>query len=226
MVIKRIFDIVMSIVGILLLFPIMIVVSILIKVTSRGSILFKQRRLTKDMKEFTIYKFRSMRTDFDKDGKGIQVKGSSNAITPIGKVIRKTKLDELPQLFNILVGDMSFIGPRPELPRRLKYYSEEDKEMFKVRSGISSPASIVFSDEEYLMNQVRDPEKFYIEQIMPYKIKLNRYYVKNRSFWGDIYLIIATFLKILNKVDDKSIVKDYKLLEEKKEIEKRIGVEY
>lgn len=226
MVIKRIFDIVMSIVGILLLFPIMIVVSILIKVTSRGPILFKQRRLTKDMKEFTIYKFRSMRTDFDKDGKGIQVKGSSNAITPIGKVIRKTKLDELPQLFNILVGDMSFIGPRPELPRRLKYYSEEDKEMFKVRSGISSPASIVFSDEEYLMNQVRDPEKFYIEQIMPYKIKLNRYYVKNRSFWGDIYLIIATFLKILNKVDDKSIVKDCKLLEEKKEIEKRIGVEY
>lgn len=226
MVIKRIFDIVMSIVGILLLFPIMIVVSILIKVTSRGPILFKQRRLTKDMKEFTIYKFRSMRTDFDKDGKGIQVKGSSNAITPIGKVIRKTKLDELPQLFNILVGDMSFIGPRPELPRRLKYYSEEDKEMFKVRSGISSPASIVFSDEEYLMNQVRDPEKFYIEQIMPYKIKLNKYYVKNRSFWGDIYLIIATFLKILNKVDDKSIVKDCKLLEEKKEIEKRIGVEY
>ena len=226
MVIKRIFDIVMSIVGILLLFPIMIVVSILIKITSRGPILFKQRRLTKDMKEFTIYKFRSMRTDFDKDGKGIQVKGSSNAITPIGKVIRKTKLDELPQLFNILVGDMSFIGPRPELPRRLKYYSEEDKEMFKVRSGISSPASIVFSDEEYLMNQVRDPEKFYIEQIMPYKIKLNRYYVKNRSFLGDIYLIIATFLKILNKVDDKSIVKDCKLLEEKKEIEKRIGVEY
>lgn len=226
MVIKRIFDIVMSIVGILLLFPIMIVVSILIKITSRGPILFKQRRLTKDMKEFTIYKFRSMRTDFDKDGKGIQVKGSSNAITPIGKVIRKTKLDELPQLFNILVGDMSFIGPRPELPRRLKYYSEEDKEMFKVRSGISSPASIVFSDEEYLMNQVRDPEKFYIEQIMPYKIKLNRYYVKNRSFWGDIYLIIATFLKILNKVDDKSIVKDCKLLEEKKAIEERIGVEY
>lgn len=226
MVIKRIFDIVMSIVGILLLFPIMIVVSILIKITSRGPILFKQRRLTKDMKEFTIYKFRSMRTDFDKDGKGIQVKGSSNAITPIGKVIRKTKLDEMPQLFNILVGDMSFIGPRPELPRRLKYYSEEDKEMFKVRSGISSPASIVFSDEEYLMNQVRDPEKFYIEQIMPYKIKLNRYYVKNRSFWGDIYLIIATFLKILNKVDDKSIVKDCKLLEEKKAIEERIGVEY
>lgn len=121
---------------------------------------------------------------------------------------------------------MSFIGPRPELPRRLQYYSERDKGIFKVRSGISSPASIVFSDEEYLMNQVKDPEKFYIEQIMPYKIDLNLYYVATRSFWNDIYLIIATFLKIANKVDNSSIVKDKELLEKKKEIEKKIGVEY
>ena len=223
---KRIFDIIASLIGIIALSPIMLIVAIIIKVTSKGPVLFRQRRLTLNMKEFTIYKFRSMRTDFDKDAKGIQVKGSSTAITPIGKIIRKTKLDELPQLFNILLGDMSFIGPRPELPRRLKYYSEEDKGIFKVRSGISSPASIVFSDEEYLMNQVEDPEKFYIEQIMPYKIKLNLYYVKTRSFWDDIYLIIATFLKILNKVDDNSIVKDKKLLEEKQEIIKKIGVAY
>ena len=167
MFLKRLFDIVASFVGIIFLFPIMIIVGIIIKLTSKGPILFKQRRLTINAREFTIYKFRSMRTDFDKDAKGIQVKGSSSAITPIGKIIRKTKLDELPQLFNILMGDMSFIGPRPELPRRLKYYSERDKGIFKVRSGISSPASIVFSDEEYLMNQVKDPEKFYIEQIMP-----------------------------------------------------------
>lgn len=226
MLLKRLFDIVASFCGIIFLFPIMLVVGIIIKLTSKGPILFKQRRLTINAKEFTIYKFRSMRTDFDKDGKGIQVKGSSNAITPIGKIIRKTKLDELPQLFNILMGDMSFIGPRPELPRRLKYYSERDKGIFKVRSGISSPASIVFSDEEYLMNQVKDPEKFYIEQIMPYKIDLNLYYVETRSFWNDIYLIIATFLKILNKVDNSSIVKDKKLLDKKKEIEKKIGVEY
>lgn len=223
---KRIFDIIASLMGIIVLSPIMLIVAIIIKVTSKGPVLFRQRRLTLNMKEFTIYKFRSMRTDFDKDAKGIQVKGSSSAITPIGKIIRKTKLDELPQLFNILLGDMSFIGPRPELPRRLKYYSEEDKGIFKVRSGISSPASIVFSDEEYLMNQVEDPEKFYIEQIMPYKIKLNLYYVETRNFWNDIYLIIATFLKILNKVDDNSIVKDKKLLEEKQEIIKKIGVDY
>lgn len=226
MFLKRLFDIVASFLGIIFLFPIMIIVGIIIKLTSKGPILFKQRRLTINAREFTIYKFRSMRTDFDKDAKGIQVKGSSSAITPIGKVIRKTKLDELPQLFNILVGDMSFIGPRPELPRRLKYYSKRDKGIFKVRSGISSPASIVFSDEEYLMNQVEDPEKFYIEQIMPYKIDLNLYYVKTRNFWNDIYLIIATFLKIINKVDDNSIVKDKELLNKKKEIEKKIGVEY
>lgn len=226
MFLKRLFDIVASFCGIVILLPIMIIVGIIIKVTSPGPILFKQKRLTIGMREFTIYKFRSMRTDFDKEAKGIQVKGSSSAITQIGKIIRKTKLDELPQLFNILIGDMSFIGPRPELPRRLQYYSERDKGIFKVRSGISSPASIVFSDEEYLMNQVKDPEKFYIEQIMPYKIDLNLYYVATRSFWNDIYLIIATFLKIANKVDNSSIVKDKELLEKKKEIEKKIGVEY
>lgn len=226
MFLKRLFDIVASFCGIVILLPIMIIVGIIIKVTSPGPILFKQKRLTIGMREFTIYKFRSMRTDFDKEAKGIQVKGSSSAITPIGKIIRKTKLDELPQLFNILIGDMSFIGPRPELPRRLQYYSERDKGIFKVRSGISSPASIVFSDEEYLMNQVKDPEKFYIEQIMPYKIDLNLYYVATRSFWNDIYLIIATFLKIANKVDNSSIVKDKELLEKKKEIEKKIGIEY
>ncbi|WP_462355002.1 sugar transferase, partial [Fusobacterium ulcerans] len=174
----------------------------------------------------TIYKFRSMRTDFDKDAKGIQVKGNSSAITSIGKFIRKTKIDELPQLFNILIGDMSFIGPRPELPRRLKYYSERDKGIFKVRSGISSPASIVFSDEEYLMNQVSDPEKFYIEQIMPYKIELNLYYVENRNFWNDIYLIIATFLKIVDKAKIQWIVKDEILLNKKSELVEKIGVEY
>ena len=226
MFLKRLFDIVASFCGIVILLPIMIVVGIIIKITSPGPILFRQKRLTIGMREFTIYKFRSMRTDFDKDAKGIQVKGSSSAITPIGKIIRKTKLDELPQLFNILIGDMSFIGPRPELPRRLKYYSERDKGIFKVRSGISSPASVVFSDEEYLMNQVKDPEKFYIEQIMPYKIDLNLYYVETRNFWNDIYLIIATFLKIAKKVDNSSIVKDKELLNKKKEIEKKIGVEY
>lgn len=226
MLLKRMFDILMSFIGIIMLLPLMIIIGIIIKLTSKGPILFKQKRLTLNMKEFTIYKFRSMRTDFDKDAKGIQVKGNSSVITPIGRFIRKTKIDEIPQLFNIFMGNMSFIGPRPELPRRLKYYTERDKGIFKVRSGISSPASIVFSDEEYLMNQVKDPEKFYIEQIMPYKIDLNLYYVETRNFWNDIYLIIATFLKIINKVKNEDIVKDKELLQKKEEIVKKIGVEY
>ena len=223
---KRAFDILASLVGIIIFFPIMIFTGILIKITSKGSILFRQRRLTLNMKEFTIYKFRSMRTDFDKTGKGIQVKGSSNAITPVGKFIRKTKFDELPQLFNILKGDMSFIGPRPELPRRLQYYSQDDKRVFTVRSGVSSPASIVFSDEEYLMEQVADPEKFYIEQIMPYKIQLNLYYIDNRNFKYDLYLILATFLKIIGFLKINSVVEDKELLEKKEELVGKIGVDY
>ena len=209
---KRLFDFTMALVGILITWPIMLIVAILIKITSKGPVLFKQKRLTVGMKEFEIYKFRSMRTDYDKEGRGIQTKGSSSVITPIGKIIRKTKLDELPQFFNIIKGDMSFVGPRPELPRRLQYYTDEQKEMFSVRSGISSPASIVFSDEEYLMNQVKDPEKFYIEQIMPYKIELNKYYVDNQSFWGDIRIIVVTLLKIIKKIDNNRIVNDMALL--------------
>ena len=223
---KRLFDFTMSFIGILFMWPIMAIVAIVIRLTSPGPVLFRQKRLTMGMREFTIYKFRSMRTDFDKDAKGIQVKGTSNAITPVGKFIRKTKIDELPQLFNILKGDMSFIGPRPELPRRLKYYNDWQKEIFQVRSGISSPASIVFSDEEYLMNQVRDPEKFYLEQIMPYKIELNHYYIENQSFIGDIKLIIATLLKIVNKIKIENIVKDRPLLHKKKKMEELIGVKY
>lgn len=223
---KRLFDILGAAFGLIIFSPIMLVVAVIIKISSPGKVLFSQKRLTKGMREFNIYKFRSMRSNEFREKNSVQIKGSSSEITPIGRFIRKTKLDELPQLWNILRGDMSFIGPRPELPRRLKYYNERQKGIFQVRSGISSPASIVFSDEEYLMNQVKDPEKFYIEQIMPYKIELNLYYIKNRSFFGDIYLIVATFLKILNKIKNENIVKDRELLEDKNKIEKLIGVEY
>lgn len=223
---KRLFDIIASLVGLIVSAPIMLIVAIIVKVTSPGPVLFSQKRLTKGMKEFDIYKFRSMVSNELREKNTVQIKGSSSEITPIGKFMRKTKLDELPQFWNILKGDMSFIGPRPELPRRLKYYNERQKEIFSVRSGISSPASIVFSDEEYLMNQVQDPEKFYIQEIMPYKIELNLYYIEHQSFFYDIWLIIATLLKIVNRVKNEDIVKDKKLLAEKDEMIKKIGVEY
>ncbi|MGL6130056.1 MAG: sugar transferase, partial [Fusobacteriaceae bacterium] len=159
---KRLFDIAASLVGIIVFFPIMLIFGIAVKLTSAGPVLFSQKRLTKGMKEFSIYKFRSMTSNEAREKNTVQIKGSSSEITPIGKFMRKTKIDELPQFFNILKGDMSFVGPRPELPRRLKYYGEREKGIFNVRSGISSPASIVFSDEEYLMNRVKNPEEFYI----------------------------------------------------------------
>ncbi|UUV18859.1 sugar transferase [Fusobacteria bacterium ZRK30] len=214
----RIFDFVASLAAILIFWPVMLIVAVAIKLESKGPVLFKQKRLTKGIREFNIYKFRSMRTDFDKNGVGVQVKGGSNAITKVGKFIRKTKLDELPQLFNVLNGDMAIIGPRAELPRRLSRYTEWEKEIFCVRSGISSTASIVFSDEEYLMDQVEDPEKFYMEQIRPYKIKLNHYYIENKSFFYDMWLIIATVLKILKKIENNQVVKDEKLLGEHREL--------
>lgn len=223
---KRLFDMVASLIGLIIFAPIMLIVAIVVKATSPGPILFSQKRLTKGMREFNIYKFRSMVSNEFREKNTVQIKGSSSEITSIGKFMRKTKLDELPQLWNILKGDMSFIGPRPELPRRLKYYNERQKQIFSVRSGISSPASIVFSDEEYLMNQVKDPEKFYIKEIMPYKIELNLYYIEHQSFFYDIWLIVATLLKILNKVKNEDVVKDTKLLAEKDKIVKKIGVEY
>lgn len=223
---KRLFDIVASFIGLIVFAPIMLIVAIIVKVTSPGPILFSQKRLTKGMREFNIYKFRSMVSNESREKNTVQIKGSSSEITPIGKVMRKTKIDELPQFWNILKGDMSFIGPRPELPRRLKYYDKRQKEIFTVRSGISSPASIVFSDEEYLMNQVKDPEKFYIQEIMPYKIELNLYYIRYQSFFYDIWLIIATLLKIINRVKNEDVVKNKKLLAEKDKMIKKIGVEY
>lgn len=223
---KRLFDIVASLIGLIIFAPVMLIIAIVVKMTSPGPVLFFQKRLTKGMKEFNIYKFRSMVSNEFREKNTVQIKGSSGEITSIGKFMRKTKLDELPQFWNILKGDMSFIGPRPELPRRLKYYNSKQKEIFSVRSGITSPASIVFSDEEYLMDQVEDPEKFYIEQIMPYKIELNLYYIENQNFFYDIWLIIATLLKIINRVKNEDVVKDNKLLAKKEKMVEKIGVEY
>jgi lipopolysaccharide/colanic/teichoic acid biosynthesis glycosyltransferase len=217
--VKRTFDVIAASIGVTILFPAMIFIALLVKATSRGPILFKQKRLTMDAREFTIFKFRTMFVDFDKDARGIQIKSSSNAITPLGRILRKTKLDEIPQLFNILLGDMSFVGPRPELPRRLHMYSDAARRIFTLRSGISSPASIVFSDEEFLLEKVSDPEKFYVEQIFPYKIDLNLYYIDHQSFWGDLKIVFLTFAKLIVKLGPELVVKDAELLAKKQILE-------
>ena len=201
----------------------MLIVGILVKLSSPGPILFRQKRLTLGAQEFVILKFRTMQTNFDASAKGIQVRGNSAAITPIGKFLRRSKLDELPQLFNILIGDMSFVGPRPELPRRLEYYSESDRKVFSVRSGVTSPASILLADEEYLMNKVKDPEKFYLQVLMPFKIEVNLDYVVNCSLGADLRVIIATILKILGIETSKLVIFNASLLGRRVDLGKIAG---
>lgn len=203
---KRLFDLVLSICGILFLLPFFIIVSILIKLDSHGDIIFKQTRVTKDGREFKIFKFRTMRPDTEKQGQ-ITV-GADKRITSIGKFLRKTKLDELPQLFNIVIGDMSFVGPRPEVPKYVAMYTREQREILKVRAGITDYASIYFSNESEILGRQKEPEKFYIEKIMPYKIKLNKKYIKEAGLVTDIKIIFLTIFKIVGLLKNNNKFKE------------------
>ena len=191
---KRLFDLVLSICGILFLLPFFIIVSVLIKLDSPGGIIFKQTRVTKGGKEFKIFKFRTMRPDTEKQGQ-ITI-GADNRITSVGNFLRKTKLDELPQLFNIVMGDMSFVGPRPEVPKYVAMYNKNQKEILNVRAGITDYASIYFSNESEILGKEKEPEKFYIEKIMPYKIELNKKYIKEAGLITDIKIIFLTIFKV------------------------------
>lgn len=199
MFLKRVFDIVASFCGIIILFPLIIIVSILIKITSKGPVLFKQVRVTKNGKLFKIYKFRTMRENSE-GNKQITV-GKDNRITGIGHILRKTKLDELPQLFNVLKGEMSLVGPRPEVPKYVDLYTDEQREILKVPAGITDYASIYFSNESELLGEVENPEEFYIKKIMPYKIELNKKYINEIGIMTDIKIIILTILKILGLIE-------------------------
>lgn len=198
MFLKRLFDIVASFCGIVILFPLIVIVSILIKLTSKGPVLFKQVRVTKNGRLFKIYKFRTMRENSE-GNKQITV-GNDSRITGVGHILRKTKLDELPQLFNVLKGEMSLVGPRPEVPKYVELYTEEQREILKVSAGITDYASIYFSNESELLGEAENPEEFYIKKIMPYKIELNKKYIKEIGIVTDIKLIILTILKILELV--------------------------
>ena len=192
---KRIFDITLSLFGLIILLPFMLIIAILIKIDSKGSIFFKQIRLTKGGREFKILKYRTMRVGSDKYSQ-ITV-GKDKRITEIGSFLRKYKLDEIPQLINVLVGDMSLVGPRPEVPKYVNLYTEEQKEILKVRAGITDYASIEFSNENDLLASEENPEKAYIEKVMPKKIELNKKYLSEISVLTDIKIILLTIKKIL-----------------------------
>ena len=192
---KRIFDITLSLFGLIILLPFMLIIAILIKIDSKGSIFFKQIRVTKGGREFKIFKYRTMRVGSDKYSQ-ITV-GKDKRITEIGSFLRKYKLDEIPQLINVLVGDMSLVGPRPEVPKYVNLYTEEQKEILKVRAGITDYASIEFSNENDLLASEENPEKAYIEKVMPKKIELNKKYLSEISVLTDIKIILLTIKKIL-----------------------------
>ena len=192
---KRIFDIILSLFGLIILLPFMLIIAIFIKFDSKGSIFFKQIRVTKGGREFKIFKYRTMKVGSDKYSQ-ITV-GKDNRITGIGSFLRKYKLDETPQLINVLIGDMSLVGPRPEVPKYVVLYTDEQKEILKVRAGITDYASIEFSDENDLLASEKDPEKAYIEKIMPKKIELNKKYLSEISVLTDIKIILLTIKKIL-----------------------------
>ena len=193
---KRLFDICASLFGIIILSPLFIVIAILIKATSKGPVIFKQERVGLNGKHFKIWKFRSMVVNAE--SKGLQITSNGDArITKVGGFIRKYKIDELAQLFNVLFGQMSFVGPRPEVPKYVAMYNDEQKKVLTVKPGITDLASIEYCDENSLIDASSDAEKTYIEEIMPAKLKLNLEYIEKAGFFYDIGLIFKTFGRIL-----------------------------
>ena len=195
---KRIFDIVASGCGLLVLSPVFLVMAIWIKLDSEGRVFYRQVRVGRHNKDFRIFKFRSMRVGADK-GSLVTIGGRDPRITRSGYFIRKYKLDEFPQLINVFLGEMSFVGPRPEVRHYVNYWTPEQMHVLDVRPGITDPASIKFRNENELMEKAEDPEDYYINVIMQEKIKLYLEDGENASFWYDIKLIFQTFKVIITE---------------------------
>ena len=193
---RRFFDFILSLVGLVVLAPIFIVLAIWIKTDSKGPVFYKQVRVGQNGIDFGLFKFRSMVVDADKKGL-ITVGGRDPRITRSGYFIRKYKLDELPQLINVLVGDMSLVGPRPEVRKYVDLYTDEQQKVLSVKPGITDYASIEYMDENEILGKSSDPEKTYIEEIMPEKIKYNMKYIQNKNVSEYFKIIFLTLLKIV-----------------------------
>lgn len=195
---KRLFDIVASGLGLIVLSPLFLILAIWIKLDSKGSVFYRQVRVGYKNKDFRIFKFRSMRVGADK-GSLVTIGGRDPRVTKSGYWIRKFKLDELPQLINVFIGDMSLVGPRPEVRHYVDYWTPEQMHVLDVRPGITDPASIKFRNENELMEKAEAPEKYYIEVIMQEKIKLYLEYVEKHNFFYDLGLIFKTFWVIVKE---------------------------
>ena len=194
--IKRCFDIVFSFLGIFFLSPVFILIAIAVAIDSRGGVFYKQRRVGKDNVDFFIFKYRTMFTDSDKKGL-LTVGNRDSRITRVGYFLRKFKLDELPQLFNVLEGDMSFVGPRPEVRKYVDMYNAEQKKVLTVKPGITDYASIEYSNENEILAKSSNPEQSYTIEVMPHKLRLNLKYINEQGLFTDLKIIFKTIGKIL-----------------------------
>lgn len=205
--IKRGVDVIASLAGLLFLIPVLVLTAIFIKFTSSGPILFKQERIGLNGKTFRILKFRTMVVNAEKIGKQITVNGDPR-ITKVGKFLRKFKLDELPQLYNVLKGEMSLAGPRPEVKKYIEMYSEEQRRVLTVRPGITDYASIEYRNENDILALSNNPEHTYITKVMPEKLVLNLRYIEEISLLTDLKLIFLTLLKIVMDTGTDDVRKD------------------
>src|SRR5690554_6510079 len=194
---KRLFDILSSAIALILLSPILIVIAVGIIIDSKGGVFYKQKRIGKNGKAFMLYKFRSMRTGSDRKGL-ITVGSNDDRTTKVGRFIRKYKLDELPQLVNILKNEMSVVGPRPEVEKYVQLYTAEQRKVLKVKPGLTDLASLAYINENEILGRAKDPEKTYVEQIMPAKLRLNLEYIEKQSFWFDLQIIAKTLMRIVD----------------------------
>ena len=194
MIAKRVFDLVSSVIGLVVLAPILVLVSLFVWLGDRGPVFFRQERVSRGGRIFRIHKFRTMRVA----NTGSQVTSADDdRITPLGKVLRKTKLDELPQLIDVALGNMSLVGPRPEVPRYVAMWGDEARaEILSVRPGITDPAAIAYRNEQDELAAAEDPEAHYTQVILPRKVAMYRDYVRNRSFTGDIKVILGTLAAV------------------------------
>jgi lipopolysaccharide/colanic/teichoic acid biosynthesis glycosyltransferase len=188
---KRAFDIIFALAGLVALAPFLLLISLAIRVSSGPPVFFRQQRVGLLGRDFMLWKFRTMTTLRGAE-KGAFEPGSTRRVTGIGRWLRKTKMDELPQLWNVVRGDMSLVGPRPEVRRWVEAYPERWAFVHTVRPGITDPASIRFRSEEDLLASAADPERMYREEILPQKLAIYEEYVRTRTFWGDVKIILST----------------------------------
>ena len=193
---KRLFDFSLSLFGLIILLPALFIISIGVVLTSKGGVLFSHRRVGRNDVDFYIYKFRTMHANTDETSE-LTLGNLDPRITRFGRFLRKYKLDELPQLINVLIGDMSFVGPRPEVRKYVDNYTEEQLALLSVRPGITDYASIEYADEGEILGKASDPEKEYLEVVLPRKLELGLKYVNERSFFTDISIILRTLGRLL-----------------------------